>query len=311
MDGMEPSAVDAPEKKKHRHRRHSSKRSLEGGVPSSADEPWMEVSKPASPSLALQQANETLEATQHAIGEVGGAGRQVYHEQLTKAQIALRATRDELGRAVREKEEEVGREHAKRERAEKEARREVQRHDAARKELQAALDEARKRNVELTNTLHDKENEVARAVSAAEREKAVLQDGIDEKTRVAAKYRTSATELQSALDEAHAAHADQLKQHEHTLADARAKMESHVQKWAAARLQNAAVRTALGRCLGERGRLVTSLQNAQEGARLLQAQLDGAASAADTGAWRADRTDERCCCSLSMSVRWQLLSSVE
>ena len=114
------------EKRRHRHsqhhrRRHKHKKEFEidGDDLSPGDElGWLEaaprLSKAPVPARttsdnALERAKNTLESLGHHSADMAPVGRQIYHEQLANAQLALSATRDELERVVREKTEEIAR----------------------------------------------------------------------------------------------------------------------------------------------------------------------------------------------------------
>ena len=302
MDGMAPAAAEA-DNKEHGHRKHRRHRSRsrrrgsrhhddgdlsgfdvsddDGAPPVSG--PWVNINKPMN---AYDNATHTLEQMRPITHGLAPVGRQLYHEQLTNAQLALSHTRDELGRAVREKDEEVAREHAKRERAEKEARREAKNAERAREEADTLLEELRKKNAELVKALAAKALEMSEEANAHAREKATQNDVLEEATRATAKYRAQCSSLQSQLDDAKASLNASSASGEQSLSELKKKLDMEVKYKAAARMQNAALRVSLTRSLAERSSLGASWQNEEERSRLLKSQLDGAAVKAEAAVRR-------------------------
>ena len=200
MDGMAPAAAEA-DNKEHGHRKHRRHRSRsrrrgsrhhddgdlsgfdvsddDGAPPVSG--PWVNINKPMN---AYDNATHTLEQMRPITHGLAPVGRQLYHEQLTNAQLALSHTRDELGRAVREKDEEVAREHAKRERAEKEARRERHKSEEAHEAHSRQHAELKAKIEKLMGDLDDLNHEKSRAAAAHGREKEVHQEALDESVQV-------------------------------------------------------------------------------------------------------------------------------
>ena len=197
----------AEEKRQHRrsqhHRRrksHSAKNlEFEGEELAPGDDlGWLQAPRLSvaplanAPGAGQSSTNSALERATHALESLGQGsakdiapvGRQIYHEQLANAQLALSATRDELERVVRDKTEEVAREHAKRERAEKEARRERHKSEEAHEAHSRQHAELKAKIEKLMGDLDDLNHEKSRAAAAHGREKEVHQEALDESVQV-------------------------------------------------------------------------------------------------------------------------------
>ena len=307
-DGGDRGGSRKGKRRGSKHRHGSRKHLLSDAMNTASEDERGSMQGSYTENVAMRRADSSLKAISKLEESVDdgsmldGVARKVYREQLSNAQIALGATRDELARMMQDREEEIGREREKRERVERELRHLRRKADDEHRADELAMGELRKQLAERTNELDAARHETTREKAARARDQQEQQEQREAHERAnAAITQLKASMETEAMQAAAAAEA--------AAAEAASQRKEQLKRYAALQLQNGALRIAMGKSLEERARLSAHAEDLSEQLALVTRQLED--SRDETAAGMRRETELKTQVSKARAATDQLKSALE